>query len=171
MFVSLQLLTVTTFACHDRRCTSLHNQCYNQCFSRKRLPMTSVCHDLAARDHISCMSLLFFLFLLWRFLFLPPPPSLPLILFSSSSKHWYLSIYHVVYQPRFAIPVHTDVSRFGRYGTGGLHTGKPSDRYVPPISGGTGRYGKPWNQLPTSIYQSGHELVHYPSDFEWSNLV
>ncbi|RZR79651.1 hypothetical protein BHM03_00005441 [Ensete ventricosum] len=61
----------------------------------------------------------------------------------------------------FAVPVHTGVPRFGRYGPvtidfdryrvcslyrpvqGGLHTGKPSDRYVPPVPGSTGRYGKP----------------------------
>ncbi|RZS20676.1 hypothetical protein BHM03_00053217, partial [Ensete ventricosum] len=28
---------------------------------------------------------------------------------------------------------------------GGPHTGKPLDRYLPPVPGGTGRYGKPCN--------------------------
>ncbi|RRT70873.1 hypothetical protein B296_00027139 [Ensete ventricosum] len=41
---------------------------------------------------------------------------------------------------------------FGRYMVcssyrpvqGGPCTGKPSDRYVPPVPSGIGRYGKPW---------------------------
>ncbi|RZR92289.1 hypothetical protein BHM03_00020560 [Ensete ventricosum] len=55
-----------------------------------------------------------------------------------------LSCYHSsCYEARFAVPVHTGVSKFSRYGTGGLRTGKPSDRYVPLVSGGTWQYGKP----------------------------
>ncbi|RZS29159.1 hypothetical protein BHM03_00062850, partial [Ensete ventricosum] len=37
---------------------------------------------------------------------------------------------------RFAVPVCTGISRFGWYGMGGPCTGKPSDRYVPPVPGG-----------------------------------
>lgn len=67
---SLQLLTTTTSACHDRCCTLPHIRCCNRCFSHRRLPVTSACHNLTAHRHVLGKSLLLFL--------LPPPLPLPL---------------------------------------------------------------------------------------------
>ncbi|RWW22005.1 hypothetical protein GW17_00013809 [Ensete ventricosum] len=67
--------------------------------------------------------------------------------------------YHVILgQALFAVPDYTGVLRFGRYGTGGSHTGKPSDRYIPPIPGSTRRAADPgavatniMRELPPSL--------------------
>ncbi|RZR73193.1 hypothetical protein BHM03_00021288 [Ensete ventricosum] len=80
----------------------------------------------------------------------------------SSAEVRFISLFFFWYT-RFAVPVHTGIPRFGRvwYGSitidfdryrvcssyrpvqGGLRTSKPLDRYIPPVPGSTGWYGKP----------------------------